>query len=193
MDKSSELQARIRPATETDAEAIALIYNHYIEHSTVTFEQSAITDNEMLQRIQLIRQAALPFLVLEQQGLLIGYAYASPWRARIGYRFSVESSVYLSPDSAGLGYGSLLMQQLLLQLTQAGYHAVMAGIALPNDASVALHEKFGMTKVAHFYQVGTKFGQWLDVGYWQLLLQNPQQEAVQGAGCATEARTSADN
>lgn len=163
-------------ANDADSAAIALIYNHYIENSTVTFEQKSLTDQEMLQRIQAIRQAALPFLVLEQQGQVLGYAYASPWRSRIGYRFSVESSVYLSPYSAGLGYGSLLMQQLLQQLTQAGYHAVMAGIALPNAASVALHEKFGMTKVAHFSEVGTKFGQWLDVGYWQLLLQNPQSD-----------------
>lgn len=182
----------LRMATDQDAAAIALIYNHYVEHSTVTFEQTRLSDAEMLQRIQAIRQAALPFLVLEQQGLVLGYAYASAWRSRIGYRFSVESSVYLSPHCQALGYGSLLMQQLLLQLTQAGYHAVMAGIALPNDASVALHEKFGMTKVAHFYQVGTKFGQWLDVGYWQLLLQNPQQGAGQGTECATQARTSAD-
>ncbi|MCT6699274.1 GNAT family N-acetyltransferase [Rheinheimera sp. 4Y26] len=187
MDNAVVTQIRLRPAAESDAAAIALIYNHYIEHSTVTFEQSCLTDNEMLQRMQAILSSELPFLVLEKQGLVLGYAYASPWRARIGYRFSVESSVYLSPGSAGLGYGSLLMQQLLQQLTQAGYHAVIAGIALPNDASVALHEKFGMTKVAHFYQVGTKFGQWLDVGYWQLLLPNPKQDFGQDAECPTTA------
>lgn len=175
VEKSFEPSVRVRMATTADAAAIAQIYNHYIEYSTVTFEQSCLNETEIKQRMLALSQAALPWLVLEENNQLLGYAYASPWRARIGYRYSVESSVYLSPQRIGKGYGYLLMQQLLLQLRKSGYHALMAGIVLPNDASVALHEKFGMTKVAHFAQVGTKFGQWLDVGYWQLLLQSMPQ------------------
>lgn len=160
----------IRTATLTDAKSISLIYNHYVAHSTVTFEQEPVDDAEMANRIQLLLNEALPWLVLEVAGEILGYAYAGRWRSRFGYRFSLESSVYLAPNITGKGYGSLLLQQLLSDIRQKGYHTVIAGIALPNAASVALHEKFGWSKVAHFTEVGTKFGQWLDVGYWQLLL-----------------------
>lgn len=160
----------IRTATLTDAKSISLIYNHYVAHSTVTFEQEPVDEAEMTSRIQVLLADTLPWLVLEVAGDIVGYAYAGKWRSRFGYRFSLESSVYLAPNATGKGYGSLLLQQLLSDIRQQGYHTVIAGIALPNVASVALHEKFGWNKVAHFTQVGTKFGQWLDVGYWQLLL-----------------------
>jgi L-amino acid N-acyltransferase YncA len=161
---------RIRPVTDGDADAMAAIYNHFVAETIVTFEETPIPGEEMRRRMTGVQDAGLPWLVAEHAGRVLGYAYASKWKERIGYRFSVESTVYLAPDAAGLGAGSGLYAALFDALTARGVHAVMGGIALPNDASVALHEKFGMTKVAHFAEVGFKFGRWIDVGYWQRVL-----------------------
>ncbi len=159
----------IRAATVNDAAAIAAIYNHYIEHTAITFEEEAVAAEQMQSRIQTVQQAQLPWLVLEEQGTVLGYAYATPWRVRSAYRFSVESTVYLHKDAGGRGLGSQLYTELLAQLQQCGRRVVIGGIALPNQASVALHEKLGFEKVAHFAQVGLKFERWTDVGYWQLI------------------------
>lgn len=160
----------IRTASDEDAPSLAAIYNHFVTDTIVTFEETPIEAAEMSLRMQLVREARLPWLVAVQDARTIGYAYASKWKDRIGYRHSVESTVYLSPDASGRGVGSALYGALFDQLSERGVHAVMGGIALPNDASVALHEKFGMTKVAHFAAVGFKFGGWIDVGYWQRIL-----------------------
>jgi L-amino acid N-acyltransferase YncA len=101
---------------------------------------------------------------------IVGYAYASKWRARFGYRHSVESSVYLAPDQQRRGLGGMLYRRLLARLREQGCHAVMGGIALPNPGSVALHEKLGFEQVAHFREVGRKFDRWVDVSYWQMTL-----------------------
>ena len=159
----------IRSATPADADAICAIYNHYIQHTTATFEEVAVQPEEMRQRIAEV-QALFPWLVAEDEGRLVGYAYASRWRARSAYRYSVEATVYLDHELVGRGWGSRLYQELFAQLEAAGIHAVMGGITLPNPASVALHEKQGFRKVAHFEAVGWKQDHWLDVGYWQLLL-----------------------
>jgi len=139
----------------------------------VTFEEQVVADAEMAGRVAQVRAASLPWLVAETGGRVAGYAYAAPWKTRSGYRFSVESTVYLAPGCSGRGIGSQLYGELFPLLEARGVHAVMAGIALPNDASVALHEKLGMRKVAHFAQVGWKLGRWIDVGYWQRILQEP--------------------
>jgi phosphinothricin acetyltransferase len=99
-----------------------------------------------------------------------GFAYASKWKGRCAYRYSVESTAYLADCSTGRGIGTRLYEALFTELRKSKMHVVMAGIALPNDASIALHEKLGFEKVAHFREVGWKFGKWIDVGYWQLLL-----------------------
>jgi phosphinothricin acetyltransferase len=160
----------IRTATESDAEAIVRIYNHYVLNTSITFEEDAVSSQEMAGRIAEVAANSLPWLVLEQDGEIVGYAYASKWKGRCAYRFSVETTVYLAPDLGGRGRGSKLYEVLIAQLKEKGFHAAMGGIALPNPSSIALHEKFGMTKVAHFKEVGFKFGQWLDVGYWEGLL-----------------------
>lgn len=98
------------------------------------------------------------------------YAYATPWRTRSGYRFSVETTVYVKDGCAGRGIGKGIYLQLVDQLRARGVHALMAGIAQPNEASVALHQQLGYEKVAHFREVGFKFGRWIDVGYWELVL-----------------------
>ncbi len=160
----------IRDATLNDAAKIVDIYNHYISDSVVTFEQEIISADIMQERISKVLDSKLPWLVAEQDSNIIGYCYATPWKERSAYRFSVEATVYLHPKVKGLGWGSQLYQSLFEQLKHKQIHAVMGGITLPNEASIRLHEKFGMNKVAHFKQVGYKFEQWLDVGYWQKIL-----------------------
>jgi L-amino acid N-acyltransferase YncA len=160
----------IRPATAVDAERICSIYNHYIATTTISFEEEPVTSNDISQRIADVTAANLPYLVLVENDQLIGYAYATKWRVRAAYRHSVESSVYLDPDHAGKGAGTMLYEALLAELRQRGLHLVIAGIAQPNEASVRLHERLGFIKVAHFSEVGMKFGCWIDVGYWQLKL-----------------------
>ncbi|MEO8189564.1 MAG: N-acetyltransferase family protein [Acidobacteriota bacterium] len=160
----------IRPAAIADAGAFARIYNFYVGETTVTFEEEPVADADMADRLEEVRNAALPWLAAEQGGRVVGYACATKWKARHGYRFSAEVSVYLDHDRGGRGVRSLLYARLLEILQAQGYHAVMGGVALPNEASVALHEKFGFQKVAHFRENGFKFGQWIDVAYWEKIL-----------------------
>jgi len=164
----------VRDAKLSDAGLIVDIYNHYVLNSSVTFEIETLSVSDMATRISETQTHGLPYIVyLDEEDRVIGYAYASKWKGRCAYQYSVEVSVYLHPDKTGKGTGSQLYAELLKQLKQSGYHAAIGGIALPNPASIALHEKFGMTKVAHFKEIGFKFGQWVDVGYWQGLLSNP--------------------
>ncbi len=158
----------IRPALPADAERICEIYNHYVTNTVVTFEEESVTASEMRARMAAIFEH-LPWLVLERDGIIAGYAYAAPWKTRIGYRFTVESSIYLAPEQVDRGFGSLLYRALLDKLRALNVHCVIGGAALPNPASVALHEKLGFQHVAHLRQVGCKFGRWIDVAYWQQL------------------------
>jgi L-amino acid N-acyltransferase YncA len=160
----------LRPVTSDDAQAIADIYNHFIATSVITFEEELIDKAEIQRRITELQRSGLPWLVLEQGGTVVGYAYAALWRSRSAYRFSVETTIYLRPDSAGRGWGTLIYEKLLTELKTCGMHLAIGGITLPNAASVALHERCGFRKVAHFPEVGYKFGEWLDVGYWQRAL-----------------------
>ncbi|WP_440874301.1 arsinothricin resistance N-acetyltransferase ArsN1 family B [Thalassotalea sp. PLHSN55] len=158
----------IRSVLDRDVTSIAEIYNHYISNTVVTFETETISPENILSRISKIQSDNLPWLIAEDDmGKVIGYAYASKWRERFAYRFSVEVTVYLSPNSSGNGVGTQLYEALFSELKQRSIHSVIGGITLPNQASVALHEKFGLEKVAHFKEVGFKFDQWQDVGYWQ--------------------------
>ncbi|MDL2356639.1 MAG: GNAT family N-acetyltransferase [Pseudomonadota bacterium] len=160
----------IRDASAADAESIAAIYNHFVLTTSISFEEAAVAPAEMTQRIADVQAAGLPWLVAEHDGILAGYAYATKWRARHAYRFAVESTVYLAPTHGGQGLGTKLYQALIERLRAAGLHTVIGGIALPNPASIALHEKLGFVKVAQFGEVGFKFDRWTDVGYWQLKL-----------------------
>lgn len=157
----------IRSALTTDAGAIAGIYNHYVLTSTITFEEEPVSEADMWSRIHGLQTAGLPWLIAESPTGVSGYAYASQWKTRSAYRFSVESTVYVAPGSTAAGVGSSLYDVLLARLREAGLHTVIGGIALPNEASTRLHEKFGFEKTAHFKEVGFKFGRWIDVGYWQ--------------------------
>jgi phosphinothricin acetyltransferase len=160
----------IRDIKSEDAAEIARIYNPFILESVITFEELPVTEGEIARRIQNITSASYPYLVAELNSQVAGYAYGSQWRSRSAYRYTAESTVYLDPLHAGKGLGTLLYNALLERLKEMDMHVVMGVVTLPNPASVALHEKFGFKKVAHFSEVGYKFGQWLDVGYWQLTL-----------------------
>jgi L-amino acid N-acyltransferase YncA len=160
----------IRPARIEDSAAICRIYNPYVLQTVVSFEEKVVTPEEMAKRIGKVAAAALPWLVLEEEGALVGYAYATPWKERLGYRYAAESSIYLGASAAGQGCGTRLYAALLAELRALPLRTVIGGIALPNDASVGLHEKLGFRKVAHFERVGWKCGRWVDVGYWQLAL-----------------------
>ena len=164
-----DVEIVVRSVAASDAAAVARIYNHYVSESIITFEEAVVSNEEMGARIGAIRAASLPWLVASRGADVAGYAYASRWKERSGYRFSVEVTVYVDPSCQGMGIGSTLYSALLPALKSAGFHAAMGGIALPNDASVRLHEKFGFQKVAHFKESGFKFGRWIDVGYWQLV------------------------
>jgi len=160
----------VRAVRADDAAAIARIYNHYVTDTIVTFEEDPVSADEIAARIRAVQTASLPWVVADQGGEIVGYAYAGIWKPRRGYRIAVETTVYLDAGSGGRGIGSALYATLIADLTSIGIHTAMGGIALPNDASIKLHEKFGFKKVAHFKENGIKFGKLIDVAYWQLML-----------------------
>lgn len=163
------MQSTIRHAIQEDAAQIAEIYNHYIRTSTVTFETEELSADQMQERIETIQQT-YPYLVYEENNQVVGYAYANIFRTRIAYKHSSESSVYVHPDHFRKGIASQLYERLLEEMKASNLKSAIGGITLPNEGSVVLHEKFGFKKVAHFEKVGFKFEQWLDVGFWQLML-----------------------
>ena len=156
----------IRLAKPSDAKALSDIYNYYIANTVVTFEEDPVTADDMAQRVSETVGADLPWLVALEGETVVGFAYASKWKGRCAYRHSVEVTVYLSNAMTAKGFGSALYTRLFELLRQKNIHVVLGGISLPNQASIALHEKFGMKKVAHFDEVGHKFGNWVDVAYW---------------------------
>ncbi|MFO1413800.1 MAG: arsinothricin resistance N-acetyltransferase ArsN1 family B [Burkholderiales bacterium] len=159
----------VRPATPADAEAVCTIYNPFVTGTVVTFEETPVATDEMAARIAQVSRTH-HWLVATAGGAVAGYAYAGPWRTRAAYREAAECSVYVAPAHARRGVARALYARLLALLRAQGIHTVIGGIALPNDASVALHERMGFAPVAHFREVGFKFGRRIDVGYWQLLL-----------------------
>lgn len=163
-------QAQVRPAAEADAEQICGIYNHYVLNSTITFEELPVTPAEMSTRIRTTQSASLPWLVSAVDGQILGYAYAHRWKERAAYRHSTEITVYVRHGLNRGGIGTHLYAHLLPAAKACGMHTAIGGIALPNEASVRLHRKFGFVEVAHFKEVGFKFNRWIDVTYWQVLL-----------------------
>jgi len=162
--------SNIRPADQDDAPRIADIYNHYIRDSIATFEEQPVTGDELAARIAEVEAAGLPWLVADTESGITGYAYASQWKGRCAYRYAAETTVYVAPEMHGQGIGTRLYAELLYLLRARSMHAALGGIALPNAASVALHERAGFKKVAHLREVGYKFERWIDVGYWEIML-----------------------
>ena len=159
----------IRNVSVNDAVQICDIYNYYVKNTIITFEETPVPVHEMRSRIEQITKK-LPWIVYQEKNQIVGYAYASEWKSRCAYKYSVETTVYLKYGMEGNGIGSILYDELLDLLRKKNYHAALGGISLPNDVSVALHEKFGFQKIAQFKEVGYKFDKWIDVGYWELIL-----------------------
>jgi L-amino acid N-acyltransferase YncA len=160
----------IRQCLQSDSQAICDIYNYYIEHTAITFEEEPLSENIMSQRIKSYTKD-YPWLVVENvSSVVVGYAYAAKWAERSAYKKTAEITVYLHHKESGKGYGSAIYKEILSILSASDFHVVVAAIALPNEGSVKLQESFGFTKVAHFKEVGRKFNSWIDVGYWQIKL-----------------------
>ncbi len=162
----------IRIATPSDADAIAAIYAPIVQQTSISFEVEAPTADQMRDRIVKTLQD-LPWLVSEdEQGKVNGYVYASKHRERAAYQWSVDTTAYIREDSRGQGVGKHLYRTLKQTLVKLGYFQAFAGIALPNAASVALHESVGFAPIGIYRDVGFKNGQWHDVGWWQCGLQS---------------------
>lgn len=159
----------IRPVQPQDVKYITDIYNEYILNSTYTFETEPISEDEMRLRIAQIFPH-FPFFVCETDHKVVGYCYAHPWKQRTAYRYTLETTVYLSARHRGKGLGKLLMQVLIEECRQHNYHTLIACITACNTASCSLHSKLGFTQVSHFKEVGMKFGEWLDVADYELIL-----------------------
>ena len=154
---------------QADADACAAIYAPHVISAVTSFEEEPPDAAEMGRRIA-DSNARHAWLVAERDGEVVGFAYGCPHRSRPSYRWSVDVSVYVADGSRGQGVGRLLYERLLDALRQRGYRTACAGITLPNDASVALHEGLGFHPVGVYRGIGWKLGAWRDVGWWQLEL-----------------------
>ncbi len=159
----------IREVRPDDAAQIAGIYNHYILETTISFETQPLSAEDMRIRIEEI-SSYFPYFVAENNGKLTGYCYAHPWKERAAYCKTLETTIYLASEAKGRGLGTRLMTQLIKECRNRGYHALIACITAENEESCQFHERLGFKKVSHFEQVGQKFGRWLDVADYELML-----------------------
>jgi len=158
----------IREVGLEDAGQIAELYNYYIEKTHHTFEIEPLDSAEIRKRIKEIT-TEYPYLIAEDEGQILGYAYAAQFKLRDAYKYSAEVSIYVRNNAKQKGVGTQLYEVLFEELYDTSIHTFIAGISLPNEASVRFHEKLGFKKVAHFREVGYKLGRWVDVGYWQMI------------------------
>ncbi len=167
-EEGSALAIVIRPADPVDAEAMARIYNHYVEHTAITFDIEKVSAD---QRRDWMGHYAIDgrhrLIVAEADGEMVGWASSSAFGSRAAYAPSVESSIYLAPDRRGAGLGSTLYASLLEALEGEDVHRIYAGITLPNAASEALHRRFGFEKVGVYNEVGRKFDRYWDVVWFE--------------------------
>lgn len=159
----------VRQIVIGDAPSVQAIYAPYVTDTTVSFEEVPPDSMEVERRIAAILPR-YPYLVAEEDGRVVGYAYASEHRTRAAYRTSVDVTVYVAPGAQRSGVARRLYSHLLPAVASLGYHAAFAGIALPNQASVGLHEAMGFEPIGIYREVGRKFDAWHDVGWWQRLL-----------------------
>ena len=158
----------VRPATEDDLEAINDLYNHYVSETHITFDDEPMSMQERREWFShYATEGRHRLLVAADDGKVIGYASSSRFRPKPGYLTSVETSIYVAPDAVGKGVGSKLYGALFDALEGQDLHRAYAGIALPNPASVALHERFGFKRVAHYSEQGRKFGRYWDVDWFE--------------------------
>jgi phosphinothricin acetyltransferase len=164
------MEAAIRAATADDAAAIQAIYAHHVLHGTATFEEVPPDLPEIARRLAEIADRGLPYIVAEE-GRVLGFAYAGPYRARSAYRFTLEDSIYLAADARGRGLGRRLLERLIADCTAVGARQLLAVIGdSGNAASIGLHERLGFAHAGTLRSVGFKFGRWLDTVQMQLPL-----------------------
>ena len=161
---------RVRDSVEADVAAMQAIYAHHVLHGTASFELTPPTVDEMRQRRAEVVAKALPYLVAEQNGVVVGYAYVTLYRPRPAYRFTVEDSVYVQEGLSGQGIGSLLLAEIIKLCTAKGYRQMMAVVGDSSPPSVSLHERHGFTLAGTFKAVGYKFGAWRDTAMLQRAL-----------------------
>lgn len=166
---------QIRTALETDLEAMLEIYNDVIVNTTAVYDYEPHTFEMRRQWFRIKEAQGFPVFVAEENGRIIGFSSIGPFRAWAAYKYSVENSVYVAADQRGKGIGKLLIEPLIKAAEELNMHTILAGIDSTNEASIMLHRKLGFEEVAHFKQVGYKFGRWLDLTFMQLLLKTPQQ------------------
>jgi phosphinothricin acetyltransferase len=153
----------IRPAQPRDLAVVTAIYDHAVRHGTASFELEPPEESEMARRYDGLRAGGYPYLVAETDGGIVGYAYASPYRARPAYRWSVEDSIYIVPQRQGRGIGRALLERLIAEAEAGGFRQMIAVIGdSGNIASIELHRRAGFRLVGTFENVGFKFGRWLD-------------------------------
>jgi len=175
MSAASEKAITYRLVRADDAAAIAAIYAPYVKDTVITFETEAPDANEIRTRLDQIG-ARYPWIIAEREGSVVGYAYASEYRTRRAYRWSVDTAVYLLASMHRQGIGRGLYERLFALLRAQGYVNAYGGITLPNAASIGLHEAVGFVPVGIYRHVGYKHGAWHDVGWWQCALANPPSE-----------------
>jgi L-amino acid N-acyltransferase YncA len=164
------MSVSIRVANSGDAAAIAAIYAPFVMNSTVTFELEPPDAAEIAQRIALVLEHGLPYLIAEIDGEVVGYAYATPFRPRLGYRFTVEDSVYVREGHAGQGIGRMLLRELIERCRAAGCRQMLAVVGGANAASMALHGGVGFVHAGVLKDIGFKLGEFRDVTMMQLAL-----------------------
>ena len=163
----------IRRATEADLPAILAIYNDAILNTTAVYDYTPHTLAMRASWLAAKRADGYPVFVADDGGLAVGFSSLGPFRAWAAYKYSVENSIYIAPDRRGQGIGKLLLPPLIDAAAQIGMHAIIAGVDAQNTASYRLHRSFGFEEVAHFRQVGYKFGRWLDLKFLELILETP--------------------
>ena len=175
----------VRPSRDDDVATIAAIYGHHVLHGVASFEETPPSIEEMARRRGEVLGRGFPYLVAARGGRVVGYCYAGPYRARIGYRFTVEDSIYIDPGEVGRGIGRALLSQVIERVSEQGYRQMIAVIGgsetLP---SIRLHAALGFTRIGTFPGIGFKFGRWVDSVYMQRALgpglSTPPQEVRHG-------------
>jgi phosphinothricin acetyltransferase len=173
----------VRAATEADAEALAAIYGHHVLHGFGTFEETPPTPEEMERRRAAIVGHGLPYLLAEDAGRVLGFAYAAPFRPRAAYRYTVEDSVYVAPDAVGQGVGRATLSEVLAACTTLGVRQVVAVIGdSQNAASIGLHSALGFERTGVGKSFGFKHGRWVDIVWMQKPLNGGDTRPPDGAG-----------
>jgi L-amino acid N-acyltransferase YncA len=170
-DTPNVSQCVVRPSTTADVPYVTAIYSRFVSTSTATFEIVAPNEYELLRRRQAVLDRDLPYLVAELEGYVVGFCYASQFRPREGYRYTVEDSIYVRPDCIGHGVGKMLLAELISECRGKGCHSMVACICGVNVSSVALHASLGFQQVGLMPEAGYKFGEWLRLLIMQRLLQ----------------------